>query len=100
MSFSADKDIAKILYNLGASMIKDDASDLGWTTYKNRRLHHYAGRHAPNHSQPVHHWQVGTLMCIASQLMALASTAIDAQNTYAEIQAQLNEGEENDSKLS
>jgi len=92
-TFSADKDVAKILYNVGESMIKDDKNDLAWTTYSNRRLHHYGGHRAPNHSSPFHHWQVGTALCFLSQFLALASTAIEAQQTYEEMQQVINEEE-------
>ena len=89
----ADKDVAKILYNLGASMIEDDKSDLGWVTYSNRRLHHYGGRHAPNHANPFHHWMAGTALCLISQAMALVSTAREAQEVYEEIQAAISDEE-------
>lgn len=83
----ADKDVSKILYNLGASMIADDKSDLGWTTYRNRRLHHYQGRAAPHHESPVHHWMAGTALCLIAQMMALAQTANDARQVFEDIQA-------------
>lgn len=85
----ADKDIAKILYNLGESMIHDDRGDLGWVTYRNRKTHHYGGHLAPNHSSPFHHWQAGTLLCLVAQAMALISTAQEAQTVLQEIQAAL-----------
>jgi len=81
-----DRDIAKILYNLGESMIHDDKSDLGWTTYRNRKTHHYGGHLAPNHSSPFHHWQVGTLLCLTALGMGLMKTAQEAQEVYREIQ--------------
>lgn len=86
-----DKDMAKILYNLGESMIHDDRGDLGWVTYRNRRLHTYGGRPAPNHSNPMHHWMAGTLLCLTAQAMALVSTAQEAQAVYQDIQAELSE---------
>ena len=84
--FHADKDVSKILYNLGKSMIEDDKSDLGWVTYRNRRLHRYHGRAAPDHSSPVHHWMAGTLLCLIAQGLALVQTANDAREVYQEIQ--------------
>lgn len=93
MSFSADRDVAKILYNLGASMIHDDRGDLGWTTYHGRRLHQYGGRHAPNHSTPLHHWMAGTALCLVAQAMALVATAQEAQDVVAQIESVLNESD-------
>ena len=93
MSFSADRDVAKILYNLGHSMIQDDRGDLGWTTYHGRRMHHYGGRHAPHHSQPLHHWMAGTVLCLVAQAMALVSTAQDAQDVVAQIESELSQSE-------
>ena len=81
-----DKDVAKILYNLGESMIHDDKADIGWTTYSNRRLHYYGGRPAPSHTSPVHHWMAGTALCLIAQAMALVSTAQEASEVYQEIQ--------------
>ena len=90
-SFSADKDVAKILYNLGASMIHDDRGDLGWTTYHGRRLHHYGGRRAENHVQPLHHWMAGTALCLIAQAMALVSTAQEARDVVDQIERELSE---------
>lgn len=82
-----DKDVSKILYNLGESMIHDDRGDLGWTTYRNRRLHRYQGRAAPHHASPLHHWIWGTGLCLVAQMMALAQTANEAREVYEDIQA-------------
>ena len=90
-SFHVDKDMAKIIYNLGEAMIQDDRGDLGWVTYHGRRLHHYGGKSAPNHSSPVHHWMAGTALCLIAQLMALAQTAQEAHQIYQEIQNELSE---------
>lgn len=91
LKLHADKDVSKILYNLGKSMIEDDKSDLGWVTYKNRRLHRYHGRAAPDHASPVHHWMAGTLLCLIAQGLALVQTATEAQEVYQSIQSALAE---------
>lgn len=82
-----DKDVAKILYNLGESMIHDDRGDLGYVTYRNRKLHHYGGKLAPDHPSPVHHWMLGTLLCLTAQGLALVKTAQEAQEVYQDIAA-------------
>ena len=82
-----DKDVAKILYNLGESMIHDDRGDLGYVTYRNRKLHHYGGKPAPDHPSPVHHWMLGTLLCLTAQGLALVKTAQEAQEVYQDIQS-------------
>jgi hypothetical protein len=89
-----DKDMAKILYNLGESMIYDDRGDLGWVTYRNRRLHQYGGKPAPNHSSPVHHWMAGTALCLMAQAMALVATAQEAKAVYDDIELELSQPDE------
>ena len=86
-----DKDAARILYDVGASMIEDDKSDLGWTTYSQRRLHHYHGHRATEHSTPFHHWQLGTLLCLTAQFLALAQTAQEAHDVFQEMQSELSQ---------
>lgn len=70
-------EIAKAMYNLGSCMIWDDKGDLGYTTYYNRRSHKYHGKTAPHHPSPIHHYQLGSLLVILSQLFALGGLAND-----------------------
>ena len=94
MSINVDKDLAKILWNTSHAMIKDDKGDLGWITYRNRRLHHYQGHVAPHHPEPLHHYMFGTALCFLAQFAALISAAQEANLVYQDIQSALLSEEE------
>jgi hypothetical protein len=76
-----DENLAKTIYNLGSSLIQDDKGDIGWITYRNRNNHVYHGKVAPNHPSPFHHWQIGTILCMLGQAMALGAMAQDVYDT-------------------
>jgi len=61
-------DQAEMLNNLAVSLIEDDRHDIGYTTYRNRNSHYYHGRKSPNHESPWHHWQIGGILYIISQI--------------------------------
>lgn len=75
----ADDSIAKMLWTFGENLIKDDASDLGYASYSGRQNHIYHGKRSPDHPSPFHHYQLGTLMCMAAQLLQLSTVASEAQ---------------------
>ncbi len=74
------------MYTFGEALIHDDAGDLGYTSYKGRANHVYHGKRSPNHPSPAHHWQIGTVLCIFSQFLALSTVAAEAQAISDEIQ--------------
>jgi hypothetical protein len=76
-----DANLAKAIYNLGHTLIQDDKADLGWITYRNRNNHFYHGKQAPHHPSPFHHWQLGTVLCMIGQAMALGALASDLTET-------------------
>lgn len=80
----ADDTITKMMWSLGENMIKDDRGDLGYASYRGRNSHIYHGSRSPNHSSPFHHYQVGTLLCLASQFLRLSTVAAEAQEAQAE----------------
>lgn len=84
--FTFDSDFAKILYNFGSAMIKDDAHDLGFMSYRSRNSHKYHGVIKPDHPSNLHHWQVGSALVLISQLMALADTASEAMEIADEME--------------
>lgn len=61
-------DQAEMLNNLAVSLIEDDRHDIGYTTYRNRNSHYYHGKRSPNHDSPWHHWQIGGILYIISQI--------------------------------
>jgi len=73
-------DAGSALWLMGTSMIKDDAHDLGWASYRGRRLSHYNGRHSPNHDSPVHHWMIGTALCLSAQVLGALALYIESQD--------------------
>jgi len=84
--FSFDSDFAKILYNFGSAMIRDDANDLGFMSYRSRNSHKYYGVISPDHPSNLHHWQVGSVLVLLSQFMALADTASEALEIASEME--------------
>lgn len=77
-------DQAKLLYETGLALVKDDASDIGWLTYKNRRLHRYHGKKAPDHESPFHHWQIGTILMLIGQFGGALAMAQEAHQAFIE----------------
>lgn len=72
-------DLVETLSLFGESLIRDDASDLGYFTYRNRKRHKYHGKHAPHHPSPFHHYQIGSLLVLASYIFAPIAMATDMQ---------------------
>ena len=66
-------------------MIKDDAHDLGFTSYRSRANHKYHGVVRPDHPSALHHWQIGSMLVLLSQFLALADTAAEAAEIAEEI---------------
>lgn len=64
----------------GEQLIRDDSSDLGYFDYRNRRRHKYHGRHAPDHPSPVHHYMLGTVIGLASYMLAPIAMYIDLRD--------------------
>lgn len=85
----ADDTLTKMMWNIGEALIHDDRGDLGYTTYKGRTSHFYNGRRSPDHVSPLHHWQVGTLLCLMSQILSVSNVAAEAKAAVADIDLEL-----------
>ena len=72
-------DLVETFNLFGESLIIDDKGDLGTFNYRNRRRHKYHGKKAPHHPSPFHHYQVGTIVCLTSYLLAPIALALDIQ---------------------
>jgi hypothetical protein len=72
-------DLIEALSIFGESLIKDDAGDLGYFSYRNRRRHRYRGKPSPHHPSPLHHYHFGTLLCLTSYILAPLALASDMQ---------------------
>jgi hypothetical protein len=95
MGFEFDPDFNKILYDLGTHMIHDDRHDLGYFSYKSRNSHRYNGKLAPIHESVLHHWQLGSILVLMSQLIHLAqmgASAMDEENLNTQ-EAEINNNE-------
>lgn len=79
INFNAD--LAKVIYNLGHTMILDDKADLGWVTYRGRHNHTYHGKKAPDHPSPFHHYMIGSVLCMLAQAMSIGALANDLTET-------------------
>ena len=64
-------DVSKVIHEFGALLVRDDASDIGYFSYRNRTTHYYFGRQAPHHPSPWHHWQGGAFMMLIGMLGSL-----------------------------
>lgn len=84
-----DENIAKVIYNLGHTLIQDDKADLGWLSYRNRPNHVYHGKRSPSHPSNFHHWQIGTVLCMLGQMMAIGALAQDVYDTPLDDKEQL-----------
>ena len=73
-------DLIEALSIFGESLIKDDRADLGYFTYKNRRRHRYRGKVSPDHPSPWHHYQIGSLLCLTSYILAPLAMVADIQD--------------------
>src|SRR5207237_8454720 len=63
----------EIIYNIGEALLFDDRGDIGFFTYRHRNNHYYNGKKSPNHPSPLHHWQIGALLVIFSEIAVLAA---------------------------
>ena len=64
----------------GESLIRDDRGDLGYFTYRNRKRHKYHGQVSPHHPSPFHHYQIGTVVTLASYFLAPLAMYIDLKD--------------------
>jgi hypothetical protein len=72
-------DTARLMHDLGLAMVQDDASDIGYFRYRNRRSHRYHGKKSPTHDSYLHHWMWGGLLIALGELAGLAATMREAQ---------------------
>jgi hypothetical protein len=68
----------------GESLIRDDAGDLGYLTYRNRKRHTYHGKKSPHHPSPLHHYQIGTIITLSSYFLAPLAMALDMRDELVE----------------
>lgn len=76
-------DQANMLYNLGEWLIEDDRHDIGYTTYTNRKNHYYHGKKAPYHESPIHHWQIGGILLLLSQMAGALALVREMNHDHA-----------------
>lgn len=72
-------------------LIKDDAHDLKFMSYKSRNSHKYHGVVQTDHPSNLHHWQVGSVLVLLSQFMAVADTASETLEIADEMEENENE---------
>lgn len=84
MSIQADDTVTKLMYDVGSALLQDDAQDLGYFSYRNRRNHRYHGKSSPSHESPWHHWQIGVLLMLGAQALTLSSLVKDAKEAMVE----------------
>lgn len=69
----------EILYNLGETLLYDDRQDIGFFTYRKRQNHYYNGKKSEDHPSALHHWQLGALLVLFSEIAGLVAIAREMQ---------------------
>ena len=69
----------ELIYNLGETLLYDDRQDIGFFTYRKRKNHYYNGKKSEDHPSPVHHWQLGALLVLFSEIAGLVAIAREMQ---------------------
>ena len=72
-------------------LIKDDAHDLGYMSYKSRNSHKYNGEVQPDYHSNLNHWQVGSVLFLLSRFMALADSSSEVLEIADEMEENENE---------
>lgn len=80
-------ELFELLHNISMFLIMDDKHDLGRFTYYDRHEHYYQGKHSPHHPTPWHHWQIGALGLMVSQIGALMSKGVEMYNDYKDAES-------------
>jgi hypothetical protein len=71
---------AEAIYNLGEMLIRDDAQDIFYTTYKHRTGHRYHGKKNKTHESPYHHYQLGFILALIGQVGGVLAQAEAMKN--------------------
>ena len=77
----------ELIHNVSLYLLIDDKSDLGRFQYYGRDDHYYHGKHSPDHPSPFHHWQIGILGLIVSQLGSIMTKASEMYNTFQAVES-------------
>lgn len=72
------------LHDISLFLIVDDQHDLGRFSYYGDESHYYRFQKRPDHPSPFHHYQLGILGLVVSQIGALFSTVLDIKNGMME----------------
>ena len=88
-------DFYETMHNLGLLMLQDDAHDIGYFVYYNRRHHKYRGRSSPDHVSPFHHWQVGLVFLFLAQVGGLVNMLKQNVQIFSEIEQEEREERRN-----
>lgn len=84
MSFPTE--IFELIHNFSMFLIKDDKHDIGQFIYYDRDSHYYHGKHSPDHPTAFHHWQIGLMGLVISQLGSLISKGSEMYSDYKKIE--------------
>lgn len=79
--------IFELIHNVSMFLIMDDKDDLGRFTYYDRHEHWYQGKNSPHHPTPWHHWQIGAIGLLVSQIGALVSKGVEMYNDYKDVES-------------
>jgi len=71
---------AEQIYNLGLSLVKDDADDLGYLKYENRP-HVYHGVESRDHPSMWHHWIPGVFIMVVGQALGVYAQMMEIKES-------------------
>jgi len=71
---------AEQIYNLGLSLVRDDAHDLGYLKYENRPVE-YHGKPSPNHPSMWHHWPWGIMIMTLGQVLGVYAQMMEIRDS-------------------
>lgn len=85
----------ELLHNFSMFLIRDDSHDIGHFTYYDRHNHFYHGRPSPHHPTALHHYQLGIVGLLVSQIGSLISKGSEMYDDFKKCE----KGEVEDSSI-
>lgn len=78
-------ELFEIIHNVSMFLLMDDKHDLGRGVYYERDDHYYHGRFSAHHPSMWHHWQIGVLGLVVSQLGTFVTKGMELFGDYQRI---------------
>lgn len=76
----------ELVHDISMFLILDDKHDIGRTVYYNRSDHWYHGKNNVHHPSPWHHYQIGIMGLLVSQIGSIISKGMEMVGDYRKIE--------------